>query len=161
MANWIAPRHAVRRVVPTPIGSFQDLASLNRLFEDVWPRLETRPIARAAAFSPKVNVDESDGEARLTVELPGLADKDFEVTVDGDLLTIKGEKRLECEVENEGRSVSERSEGSFARSFRFAWAVDPDTVKAAYKNGVLQVVVPKPEENQPQVRSIPVTTSDR
>ena len=54
----------------------------------------------------------------------------------------------------------ERSEGSFERSFRFAWDVDPETVKAAYKNGGLDVVIPKPEEDQPQVRTIPVTTSD-
>jgi HSP20 family protein len=161
MANWIAPRHAVRRVVPTPIGSFQNLSSLNRFFEDVWSGFETRPIARAAAFTPRVNVDEYDDELRLTAELPGLEDKDFGVTIDGDLLTIRGEKKLEREVEKEGRSVIERSEGSFARNFRFAWDVDPDTVKASFKNGVLEVVIPKPEEDQPQVRTIPVTTSDR
>ncbi len=160
MANWIAPRHAARRVFPTPIGSFRNLSSLDRFFDDVWPGFETRPIDRAAAFTPKVNVDESDDELRLTVELPGLEDKDFGVTIDGDLLAIRGEKKSESEVESEGRSVIERSEGSFARSFRFAWDVDPDTVKAAYKNGVLEVVVPKPQENQPQVRTIPVTTSD-
>ena len=161
MANWIAPRLAVRRVAPTPFGSLQNLSSFNRFFDDAWPGFETRPIARTAAFTPKVNVDESDDEVRLTVELPGLEDKDFGVTIDGDLLAIKGEKKSQREVENEGRSVIERSEGSFARSFRFTWDVDPDSVKAAYKNGVLEVVVPKPEEDQPQVRTIPVTTADR
>jgi HSP20 family protein len=155
MTNWIAPRSAVRRVVPTPTGSFWN----DRFFDDLWRGLETRSVARAAAFTPSVNVAESDDELRLTAELPGLEDKDFEVTIDGDLLTIKGEKKTECEVENEGRSVLERSEGSFARSFRFAWDVDPETVKAAYKNGILEVVIPKPEEDQPQVRTIPVTTS--
>ena len=159
--NWIVPRHVVRRVVPTPIAPFWNISSLDRFFDDVWRGSETRPVTRAPAFNPTVNVDESDDELRLTAELPGLEDKDFGVTIDGDLLTIKGEKKSEREVENEGRSVIERSEGSFARSFRFAWDVDPDTVKASYKNGVLEVVVPKPEEDQPQVRTIPVTTSDR
>ena len=155
MTNWIAPRNAVRRIVPTPTGLFWN----DRFFDDLWRGLETRSAARAVAFTPSVNVAETDDELRLTAELPGLEDKDFEVTIDGDLLTIKGEKKSEREVEDEGRSVIERSEGSFARSFRFAWDVDPETVKAAYKHGVLEVVVPKPEENQPQVRTIPVTTS--
>ncbi len=159
MTNWIAPRYAVRRVVPTPIRSLWNHSSLDRYFDDVWRDFESRPIARSVAFSPKVNVDDSDDELRLTAELPGLGDKDFEVTIDGNLLTIKGEKKSEREVERGDRSVIERSEGSFARSFRFAWDVDPEAVKAAYKHGVLEVVVPKPEEDQPQVRTIPVTTS--
>jgi HSP20 family protein len=152
MTSWIAPRNAVRRIVPTPTGSFWN----DRFFDDLWRGLETRSVARAAAFTPSVNIAESDDELRLTAELPGLEDKDFEVTIDGDLLTIKGEKKSEREVED--RSLIERSAGSFARSFRFAWNVDPESVKAVYKNGVLEVVVPKPEEDEPQARTIPVTT---
>jgi len=159
MTNWIAPRHAVRRVVPTSVGPFWNHSSLDRFFDDVWSGLETQSTASAAGFNPKVNVDESDDELRMTAELPGLDEKDFGVTIDGDQLTIKGEKKSEREVDNEGRSVIERSEGSFERSFRFAWDVDPETVTASYKNGVLEVVVPKPEVNQPQARTIPVTTS--
>ncbi len=159
MTNWIAPRHAVRRVAPTPGGSFWNINALDRLFDDFLGGYESRPLARVAAFTPRVNVEENDAELRLTAELPGLEDKDFGVTIDGDLLTIKGEKKSERDVEEDGRSVVERSEGSFARSFRFAWNVDPDSIKAAYQNGVLEVVVPKPEEDEPQARTIPVTTS--
>jgi HSP20 family protein len=159
MTNWIVPRLAVRRVVPAPIGPFCNISSLDRFFDDVWRGFETPQITRAAAFTPKVNVDESDDELRLAAELPGLEDTDFGVTIDGDLLTIKGEKKFERDVEGEDRSVIERSEGSFERSFRFGWDVDPETVEASYKNGVLEVVIPKPKEEPPQVRTIPVTTS--
>ncbi len=159
MTNWIVPRRVARRLVPTPTGPFWNTSSLDRFFDDVWHGFEPRSITRAAAFTPKVNVDESDDELRLAAELPGLEDTDFGVTIDGDLLTIKGEKKFEREVEEEGRSVIERSGGSFERSFRFGWDVDPETVKASYKNGVLEVVIPKPEEEPPQVRTIPVTTS--
>ena len=159
MTDWIVPRHAVRQIAPTSIGRFLNTSSLDRVLDDFWSGFETRPIRRAASFTPQVNVDESDAELRLTAELPGLEDKDFEVTVNGDLLTIRGEKKYERDVEDDGRSVVERSEGSFVRSFRFGWEVDPETMKASYKNGLLEVVVPKPEEEQPQVRTIPVTTS--
>jgi HSP20 family protein len=106
-----------------------------------------------------VDVEERDGELRLAAELPGLADEDFEVTVDGDLLTIKGEKKIEREAKREGISLVERVDGSFKRSFRLAWELDPEKVKASFKNGVLEVIIPRPEEEQPRVRSIPVTSS--
>jgi HSP20 family protein len=159
MTNWIVPRHAVCRVAPNPSGSFWNSSALDRLFDDVLGGYKTRPPTRAPAFTPRIDVDEADGELRLTAELPGLEDKDFGVTIDGDLLTIKGEKKLEREVEDEGRSVIERSDGSFERSFRFGWDVDPETVKASFKNGVLEVVIPKPDDEQPEPRTIPITTS--
>jgi HSP20 family protein len=106
-----------------------------------------------------VNVEETEGELRLSAELPGLEEEDFEVTTDGDLLTIKGEKKIESTSGDGGHKRIERSLGSFERNFRVAWEIDPETVKAVYKNGVLDLVIPKPEEEQPQVRTIPVTTS--
>ncbi|MBW2716121.1 MAG: Hsp20/alpha crystallin family protein [Deltaproteobacteria bacterium] len=95
----------------------------------------------------------------MSAELPGLSEGDFEITTDGDLLTIKGEKKFESTSEDEGRKRTERSCGSFERNFRIAWEIDSETVKAVYKNGVLDLVIPKPEEEQPQVCTIPVTVS--
>ena len=113
---------------------------------------------RPSHLLPAVNVEELEDELRLSAELPGLEDEEFEVTTDGDLLTIKGEKKFESTSEDDRRKRIERSCGSFERSFRVAWEIDPESVKAVYKNGVLDLIIPKPEEEQPQVRTIPVTT---
>ena len=75
------------------------------------------------------------------------------------MLTIKGKKREERSDEGEDRSWVEGRAGSFERAFRLPWEVAAETVKAVYKNGVLTVTVPKPEEVKPQVRTIPVTSS--
>jgi len=155
-AHWIVPRRATRLNAP---GFFGPLWNLDRFFDDL-PLID-RPACAAdnRSFAPAVNVEETEDELRFSAELPGLEEADFDVTTDGDLLTIKGEKKFESTSDDNGRERIERSRGSFERSFRVAWEVDPETVKAAYKNGVLDLVIPKPEEEQPQVRTIPVTTS--
>ena len=132
---------------------------LDRFFGDLPLISRPTPAADPHSFAPAVNVEETDDELRLSAELPGLEEGDFEVTTDGDLLTIRGEKKVECTSDENGRKRIERSRGSFVRSFRVAWQIDPESVKATYKNGVLDLVIPKPEEEQSQVRTIPVTAS--
>ena len=155
-AHWIVPRRAARSNASTLLGP---LWNLDRFFDD--RPLVGRPgfATRNLSFAPAVNVEELEDELRLSAELPGLEEEDFEVTTDGDLLTIKGEKKFESTSEDDRRKRVERSRGSFERSFRVAWEIDPESVKAVYKNGVLDLIIPKPEEEQPQVRTIPVTTS--
>jgi HSP20 family protein len=155
-AHWIVPRRAARQNAPALFGS---LWNLDRFFDDL--SLVDRPACETGEFpfAPAVNVEESDDELRLSAELPGLEEGDFEITTDGDLLTLKGEKKFESTSEDAGRKRVERSRGSFERSFRVSWEIDPETVRAVYKNGVLDLVIPKPEQEQPQVRTIPVTTS--
>lgn len=154
-SHWLVPNRTVRRVA-VPFRT-RSAGSLDRLFDDLWGGVEGRGTV-AGAFVPKVNVAETDEAFRLSAELPGLDDEDFEVSFDGDRLTLKGEKKSETREEQKGYSRVERSSGSFERSFRFAWEVDPDTVSATYRNGVLEVVVPKPPAEQSQVRTIPVST---
>ena len=155
-ANWIVPRRAARRTAPPFFGP---LWNLDRFFDGL-PLIDRPAFAPGnPSFAPAVNVEEADDELRFSVELPGLKEEDFEVTTDGDVLTIKGEKKFESTSDDDGCKRIERSRGSFTRSFRVAWEIDPETVRAAYKNGVLDLVIPKPEEEQPQVRTIPVTTS--
>ena len=155
-ARWIVPRRAARRNAPA---LFRPLWNLDRLFDDLplvdCPAFETGK----HSFAPAVNVEETEDEVRFSAELPGLEEGDFEVTTDGDLLTIKGEKKFESSSDDAGHKRVERARGSFERSFRVAWEIDPETVKAVYKNGILDLVIPKPEEQQPQARTIPVTTS--
>ena len=155
-AHRIVPRRAARLNAPT---FFTPMLNLDRFFGDLPLIARPVPTTENRSFTPAVNVEETDDELQLSAELPGLEEGDFEVTTDGDLLTIKGEKKFESTSDDSGRKRIERSRGSFERNFRVAWEIDPETVKAVYKNGVLDLVLPKPEEAQPQVRTIPVTTS--
>jgi HSP20 family protein len=155
-ANWIVPRRATRLSRPAFFGPQWNL---ERFFDDL-PLIDRSECAAGnRSFSPVVNIEETEDELRVSAELPGLSEGDFEITTDGDLLTIKGEKKFESTSEDKGRKRTERSRGSFERNFRIAWEIDSETVKAVYKNGVLDLVIPKPEEEQPQVRTIPVTVS--
>jgi HSP20 family protein len=155
-ANWIVPRRAARL---SRSAFFGPQWNLDRFFDDL-PLIDRSECAAGnRSFSPAVNIEETEDELRVSAELPGLAEGDFEITTDGDLLTIKGEKKFESTSEDKGRKRTERSRGSFERNFRIAWEIDSETVKAVYKNGVLALVIPKPEEEQPQVRTIPVTVS--
>ena len=154
--RWMVPRRAARS---NASAFFGPLWNLDRLFDDL-PLID-RPACATGdpSFAPAVNIEETEDELRLSAELPGLEEADFEVTTDGDLLTIKGEKKLESTSDEGGRKRIERSRGSFERNFRIAWEIDSETVKAVYKNGVLDLVIPKPEEEQPQIRTIPVSAS--
>ncbi len=155
-AHWIVPRRAACLNASTFFGPRWNL---DRFFDDL--PLISRPAFATGnlSFAPAVNVEETKDELRLSAELPGLSEEDFEITTDGNLLTIKGEKKFESTSDDNGRKRIERSRGSFERSFRVAWEIDSESVKAVYKNGVLDLVIPKPEEEQPRVRTIPVTTS--
>ena len=131
----------------------------NELFDGFRRNAAVAPAAGAAgSFNPRIDVSETEEELRLTAELPGLGEKDFDVSVEGDVVTLKGEKRVEREEKQEGYHRVERSGGTFQRAFELPFAVDPERVKAEYKNGVLTVAVGKPDEAKHKVRSIPVTT---
>jgi HSP20 family protein len=156
--HWIVPPRVVRRAVQTPWALGRRLCSMDDLYNDLWRDDRCNP-DHTSGFSPKVDIEERDEELRLVAELPGLNGEDFDVSVDGDLLTIKGQKKLEREVGSKGASLIERSDGSFKRSFRVAWDFDPDHIKASFKNGVLEVLIPRPEVEQPQSRTIPVVNA--
>jgi HSP20 family protein len=144
------------RVVHHPFwglrGGFDDL--LERFERDFGFAPRSR---RGSAFAPRVNIEEEDGKIRVTAELPGLDEQDFDVSLEDEVLTIKGEKKLESEEKREGLYRAERSSGSFSRAFRIPWEVDPEAVEATFERGVLTVTVPKPA--RPEPRTIPVTTS--
>jgi HSP20 family protein len=134
----------------------------DRLFSDILgtalPSLETSH--RPKSFVPRVDIDETEDEFRLSAELPGLEEGDFEVLVEADVLSIKGERKDARAEKNERYARVERARGAFHRSFRLPFEVDPETVNATYRNGVLAVTVPKPEVVKPKERIIPVTISN-
>ena len=106
--------------------------------------------------TPTLDVAETDKEVVVTAELPGLSDNDFEVTLTGDLLTIKGEKKSEHEEKNGDATYMERRYGSFVRTVRLPFEGGNEKVAAKYEKGVLTLRVPKPAEAQKAVRRIEV-----
>jgi HSP20 family protein len=97
-------------------------------------------------FEPRVDVSETDKEMRITAELPGIEEKDVEVSLSGDAITIKGEKREEKEEKGKEQYRLERSYGAFRRSFSLPCEVDADKATASFKKGVLTVMLPKTAE---------------
>jgi len=119
-----------------------------REMDDFWNRFfEEMPLAeRAWGWSPSVDISETDGNVQIKAELPGLEAKDIDVDVSGDMLTLRGEKKMEEEKEEERYYYRERYSGSFQRSFRLPSGVESDKVDAEFKNGVLTINIPKSEE---------------
>ncbi|WP_372991418.1 Hsp20/alpha crystallin family protein [Sulfitobacter sp.] len=111
-------------------------------------------------FSVRSNVSETDKEFSITAELPGLTEADVDVSVTGDRITIKGEKKSEKDERSEekGREFHriERVSGSFQRVMTMPFMIDPDKVQAAVKDGVLTVTIPKPPEAIENTKKIKV-----
>jgi HSP20 family protein len=109
-----------------------------------------------ASPTSSLDVTENDKDIVVTAEMPGLDDKDFEVTVAGDLLTLRGEKQAEHEHRNGDAHYVERRFGSFSRSVRLPFEVKDEAVDARYEKSVLTIRVPKPDAMQRQARRIEV-----
>ena len=119
---------------------------------DEFERMMRRPGMPATARTWSVAVDVAENEDAYVVHatLPGIEVDDLEITLEDDVLTLKGEFKAEEEEENERFHVRERQIGSFSRSVRFPVTVDGDAVEATYKNGVLRLNVPKAEAVKPK-----------
>lgn len=108
-------------------------------------------------FNPRVDVTESDKEYKVTAELPGIDEKDIDISVTRKDITIKGEKKEEKEDKgDEGYSRMERSFGSFHRTIGFTTEVDTDKVDAKFKNGVLTITLPKTPEAVKETKKIAI-----
>lgn len=140
-----------------PLASFH--RQVDRLFDNVFAPLETRSFGAAAAGAwPSVDVHETDQVYRVTAELPGLEQKDVEVSLRDNALTISGEKREEYKTEDGGRTYAERTFGRFQRTIPLETEVDADKVQASFKNGVLTVEAPKNPAARDKTRRIEVRT---
>ena len=106
----------------------------------------------ATTFAPSVDIVEKDQEFRIVAEVPGLVKENINVTLEGTTLTISGEKTDQFEKETEKGAVyqSERRYGRFTRSFTLPSKVDSKKIAGSYKDGVLEIVIPKAQEAQPQ-----------
>ena len=107
-------------------------------------------------FAPRVDTAETDAAYEVTAELPGVAEKDVKITIEGDVLCIAGEKKAEREEKRKDMVVSERSYGSFRRAFTLPDNVSADKVTAAFDNGVLKVLLPKNAAAPAKQREVPI-----
>jgi HSP20 family protein len=126
---------------------------MNSVFDDFLGR-SSSDLLSGSEFLPQVNVTETGKEVRITAELPGLDDKDVEVTVLDNMLSIKGEKKEEKEEEEHDYLHSECSYGYFDRTIALPQGIDADKVKATFKKGVLKIAIPKKPEAQSHRRKI-------
>jgi len=129
---------------------FQD--RINRLFEDDIIR-QGRWTSSREAWVPMIDITEDDNEIVLWVDLPGISQKEVDITISGDQLSIKGEKKFE--QSNQIKHLRrERFMGPFSRTFELNLPVETEKVNAAYKNGVLEIHLPKVSETKPLKVSI-------
>lgn len=140
---------------------FRDLMSIqermNRLFDQTLSR--TRPedegIA-ASTWTPSVDIYETPDRVVMKAELPGLTREDIEINVRDNTLSLRGERKFEKDVKEENYLRIERAYGSFQRSFTLPATIQQDKIKAVFKDGVLEVTLPKAEEARPKQIKIDV-----
>jgi HSP20 family protein len=161
-------KKAARSTVPQAWTPYFNLRQeIDRLFEDFGRGFFASPFrpfnfepqwsrATAVTTAPAVDIAESDKAYEITAELPGMDEKNLEVKVANDTLTIRGEKKEEKEQKEKDYYLSERSYGSFERYFRVPDDVDVDKIEANLKNGVLRVVLPKKAEAQKPEKKVEV-----
>jgi HSP20 family protein len=109
-----------------------------------------------AFFTPAVDVTEDDSAYKITAELPGLEDKNIDITMSGDVLTLKGEKHYERDEEDKNHHMSERGYGSFQRSFTLPDGINRDKIAAELSKGVLTITLPKTAEAQKPQKKIAI-----
>ena len=124
---------------------------MNRLFEDLVssPKFEDTDIIQST-WSLAVDIYETENELVLTAELPGVEEKDVEIKVEDNTLSLKGERKFEKETREENYHRIERAYGSFYRSFSLPNYVDQDKISAEYENGLLKIHMPKKPEVKPR-----------
>jgi HSP20 family protein len=130
-----------------PRGSWLDFRNeFDRLFESFFnPSYEEE--TALTAFSPAVDVIEHEKEYQIQVELPGMSKDEVKVSVKDNLLSISGEKKREHKVEGKNYQRTERVFGSFQRSFRLPDYAELEKIEAEFKDGVLNIVIPKKKES--------------
>ncbi len=148
--------------------AFRD--EVDRLFDSFFPTVAGRrslfdldPFRRlggwvrsGAELATEVDVKETDERFEITAELPGMDEKDVEVTLREGMLTISGEKKMETREEKANYHLTERSYGRFVRTFRLPNTADEDKISAEFTKGVLRVIVPKTAAAAPQEKKIEV-----
>jgi HSP20 family protein len=130
------------------LGTLQD--RMNRLFEDASRGTRGGEPTITAAWSPAVDIYETENEIVVRAEVPGVERNDIQLNLENNVLTLKGERRFEKDTKEENYHRIERSYGSFSRSFSIPATVDESQIGADYKEGILTITLPKTQKAKPK-----------
>jgi HSP20 family protein len=143
-----------------PLEAMTGLRRLNSVLDEAfssWPFQAEESGALTSAWLPACDVFENKDAVKIVAEVPGVSPEDVKLSLESNLLTIRGEKKQQAEEKNERVHRYERSYGTFERTFSLPTTVDPEKIVANYANGILTVTIPKVERARP--REIPVKVS--
>ncbi|MCX7661142.1 MAG: Hsp20/alpha crystallin family protein [Candidatus Omnitrophica bacterium] len=132
---------------------FRELLDLEREFSrilDTSFELLPEKVSKEGTWLPSLDVSEDKESISVKVDLPGVKQEDIDVSIHGNILTIKGERKKEAESKDKNYHRVERFFGSFVRSLTLPQYADTNKVKASYKDGVLEITIPKTEEAKPK-----------
>jgi HSP20 family protein len=138
------------------IASFRD--QINRLFEDSFARGRSAD-SDLTVWAPAVDIYETENELVLKADLPDINEKDLDIRVENNMLTLRGERKFEKTTSEDNYLRVERSYGTFSRSFSLPNTVNAESIQADYRNGVLTVRMPKREESKPRQIKVSVTSN--
>jgi HSP20 family protein len=140
--------------VPTRFEPFREFATLqdriNRVFRDSYSGEGRDESLTTSSFAPAVDVYEDEHKVTLKIEVPGIDEKEIDVQVENNILTVHGERKIEKEEKEENYRRVERQYGSFTRTFTLPTTVDTESVSATYDKGVLKIALPKKAEAKPK-----------
>ena len=141
-----------------PFRELEDMSDrLNRMFSrPTLPQANGKETMVVADWVPSVDVSETEGEYQIKAEIPDVKKENVKVTLEDGVLTIQGERKQEQEEKGKKYHRVERSYGSFARSFTLPDLVDEEKVKAEFKDGVLNLLLPKSEKAKPKAIEVKV-----
>tara|TARA_B100001939_G_scaffold347241_1_gene368225 strand:- start:5097 stop:5597 length:501 start_codon:yes stop_codon:yes gene_type:complete len=148
----------------TPLSLFDPFTHLRKEIDDIfsdygrgWSNFFRRPMSLSKfALNPQTDITESKEAFEISVELPGLDEKDVTLTLQDDVLILKGEKKEEKVEKEKDYHLTERSYGAFQRSFTLPPNVDADAIQADFHKGVMTIVLPKTAEAQEKVKTIKI-----
>src|SRR6202008_4775311 len=139
-------RTTISRLEPFRVNSLQE--QFNRLFSEAFDRSSDE--SSITTWAPAVDIFETEHELVVKADLPDIQPEELDIRVENNILTIRGERKFEKQVNENNYLRVERSYGSFSRSFSLANTVNTEAIKAAYKDGVLTLSIPKREEAKPK-----------
>lgn len=147
MVRW----NPTRELTPFPTDMLNMQREINKMFDSFFRggTVDDGTLA-PPVWSPAVDVAEQENEYRVKIELPGVSKDDVKITMQDNVLTIRGEKKQEKESKEPNYHRIERSYGAFQRSFTLPTTVKSDRIEATYKDGILSITLPKAEEARPK-----------
>ena len=132
----------------------ESIRTRDSIFDDLFHELYSLPTSFLSKsgmdLSPRIDISETDGEYKIEAELPGINQKEIDVKIDNNILTIKGKKEDIKEEKEKNYHLRERYYGAFQRSISLPNNIEPEKIKASFENGVLNISVPKSDKRTPK-----------